>query len=256
MSETTFLDARDELDRRRARVFGPRWPYLERFRGQVYRWLGDGYDTRGLTQLTTLLNRFCPMTGSAMRPGALISIVNDIVVNRREVVVELGAGASTLFLAKACKIVGAELLSFDHEAEWAAEVRAMLASIDCTIATVVIAPLRPLTLSLDGSGWYDLDTVRTAIGSRRVSTIVCDGPSAYFANSRYARHPAVPVLKPFLANRWSIFLDDIHRGPERDIARRWSQELGTPAKLERLRGSFAYFTNETFATGSTNYFLP
>ena len=45
-----------------------------------------------------------------------------------------------------------------------------------------------------------------------------------------------------LANRYSVYLDDIDRSSERKIANRWSKLLQIPFSYQLLRGSFAVGT--------------
>jgi hypothetical protein len=62
--------------------------------------------------------------------------------------------------------------------------------------------------------------------------LVVDGPPGSIGER--SRYPAVPILKPYLAEHCSILMDDGDRPAERDVARHWSQDLG--AKLTYLEG--------------------
>ena len=120
------------------------------------------------------------------------------------------------------------LISFEHDEDWANHVSEQLDRLDLADrCQVVHAPLKSCDLSIESSPWYDIDVV------------ICDGPPAYSRDTRMARYPAMPALQSALANRYSVYLDDIDRSSERKIAKRWSNLLQIPFSYQLLRGSFA-----------------
>ena len=62
--------------------------------------LNNQADLLAMQHLNPLLQGYVPWTSSAMRPAAFVNIINDITVNDRRVVLELGGGVSTLLIAK------------------------------------------------------------------------------------------------------------------------------------------------------------
>lgn len=215
---------------------------VERWRDRYARVAGKAYDIQALQLLRPYLPAgYLPWSKSALRPGVIACIVNEIVLQDRRVVVEFGAGISTLVVGRCLRERGGRLYSFEHDAAWAARVRAWLAEAGIGEETVrvVHAPLSPGTHSLDGVPWYGEPEVAGALGDARVDLVVCDGPPAYREDIRFSRYPALPFLLDRLNEDCAVILDDVDRDGEREIARRWAGLLGARFSLQLLRGSFA-----------------
>ena len=69
----------------------------------------------------------------------------------------------------------------------------------------------------------------------RIDLLVVDGPPGLLRPQ--ARYPALPVLRERLSPGASILLDDTHRADEREIVRRWLDEV---EGLERAEVSVAH----------------
>jgi hypothetical protein len=206
----------------------------------IARTIGKPFDSYALQLLGFEQNDALPWTSSAPRPGLLSCLINDIRINRRSRIVEFGSGVSTLVIAKALDPEEQKMITFEHDREWANLVTEQLMRHGLADrCQVVHAPLVPCEQSIDGSSWYDTATIRESVGSLDVDVVVCDGPPAYSTGSRMARYPAIPVLRHFLSDRYSVYLDDIDRSGEREIAKKWSELLQIPFSYQLLRGSFA-----------------
>ena len=196
------------------------------------------FDARAETALARLGVPFFPQSRFALAPSATLAVVNEILINRRRKVLELGAGLSSLYIARALEETGGALVSVDSDPDWLDFVtgRAEKAGLAGRI-TPVAAPLRA-----DGAypGWYDVETVLGALGDGGVDLLLVDGPPASARARREARAPAVPVLKEKLAPACAVFLDDIHRPSHARIAARWGVELGVTFTEHHARGGFAY----------------
>jgi hypothetical protein len=215
-------------------------PVIQSARRLIARTIGKPFDNYALQLLDIEQNDALPWTSSAPRPGLLSCLINDIRINRRDTIVEFGSGVSTLVVASALDPQTQRLISFEHDEKWASLVSEQLDRLglaDC--CRVVHAPLKPCGQSIDDSHWYDTSVVLDNVASLQIDVVVCDGPPAYSAGSRMARYPALPVLRGMLADRCSVYLDDIDRKAERKIAKRWSAELRIPFSYQLLRGSFA-----------------
>ncbi|MEW4448821.1 class I SAM-dependent methyltransferase [Qipengyuania sp. JC766] len=159
--------------------------------------------------------------------GLLHRIVDAVEEIRPKVVVELGAGASTLVCAKALeRNGGGRLVSYDQHrgfvdatARWVAEEGGQ-------------ADLRWAPLSADASDWpgrwYALEDVPETI-----DLIIIDGPP-------WAIHPFVRGAAETLFDRLSpggmVLLDDASRPGERVVARRWRRNW-PDMRFERHGGS-------------------
>ena len=163
-----------------------------------------------------------------MRPAGLVAVRNDVVLNDRCHIVELGSGVSTVMLARLLAQLGGSpacaLVAVEHDARWRTWVMNQLAAegVGANVA-VVEAPLRVG----DGDGdlaWYDHAAVDAAIDV--IDLLVVDGPPAFEPGRGLARHPALGVLRDRLVPGATVVLDDVDRPGEQEVVRRWEDEFG------------------------------
>src|SRR5262245_39936212 len=80
--------------------------------------------------LAALSGPYLPWGPGAMRPAGLVTVCNDIVLNARSRVVELGSGVSTVLLARLLHQRrppgGFRLVAVEHDVGWAAWVTEQL----------------------------------------------------------------------------------------------------------------------------------
>jgi hypothetical protein len=200
---------------------------IERIRARLGSWRRTRYDMRAAVDLSRLALPFTPWPESALAPSALLTILNDIVINGRHAVVELGAGISTVYLGKVLSQRGGRLISIESDASWIVVVRKMLDEAGVADSVELQhAPLERHPLCMDDGDWYSSQRVQAAVGDGRIDALIVDGPPAYRAGTQLARYPALPVLQGRLADRCAVFLDDIARPGERRVAKAWSRLLG------------------------------
>lgn len=195
---------------------------------QRYRQLADlAADARAATELSRLQLGFQPWTAAALRPAAMLQILNDIIINQRRSVVELGAGLSTLHIARVLAEHGGHLISIEDDADWLALVTAMLEKAGLSAqVTLVHAPLVRCRQALDGLDWYDVAAVEAGLAGAAIDLLLIDGPKAFDTPRRHARYPAYPVLGPALAPRSALALDDAGREGERHVMASWRRLPG------------------------------
>jgi predicted O-methyltransferase YrrM len=164
-----------------------------------------------------------------MRSGGLVVVCNDVVLNDRRRILELGSGVSTVMLARLLAQLGGpekrRLVAVEHDARWCRWVTGQLAAEGVGAdVTVVEAPLR-VPAALDGGlAWYDETVVEAALDV--IDLLVVDGPPAFEAGLGLARHRALPVLRDRLAPGATVVLDDVERAGEQEVLRRWEDEFG------------------------------
>jgi predicted O-methyltransferase YrrM len=144
--------------------------------------------------------------------GLLTLLVDHVFAHRPKLVVEFGAGASTLILARALqKAGGGTLISFDQHADFVAATRQWLADHGLS-ADLRAVPLRPSPLGWPGL-WYDHGPL-----PRGIDLMLIDGPP-------WSIHPftrgAAASLFDHVAPNGTVMLDDGARPGERFVARRW-----------------------------------
>ena len=187
------------------------------------------YDVLALQKLTGIIDNYIPWTGSAIRPGAILKILNDIIINKRKNIIEFGGGISTLYIAYMLKKNGGHLYTVEHDENWIAIVRDMLKkeNIDDAV-TFIHAPMKKSTYSLNDLDWYSESSLDILSDNDKFDLVLIDGPLAYTKKLMLSRYPAVPFLmkKNKIAENATIILDDIHRNGEKTIVKKWEREFG------------------------------
>jgi predicted O-methyltransferase YrrM len=186
-------------------------------------------DGIAMSALAALDVGFVPWSSMAMRPQGLLTVLNDITVHGRRVVVECGGGVSTIYIAKLLATRGeGHLHTIEHDPAWADCLRGLLhrQSLEA-FCTVTLAPLEPVG---SPSAWYAAAEVQR-LGLADIDLLVVDGPPAYTRERRHARQPALPVFFDRLASDCTVVLDDIDRRGEQDVVDRWEREF--PVRFER-----------------------
>lgn len=199
-------------------------------------------DIKWFQPLSPLNGRYVPWTGSAMRPGALQMILNDIAVNRRTKIVELGGGLSTIYI---CRLltqmssdgVNRKIVCIEHDGEWVKILTNILRANEVSDDLFEIMHC-PLT-SGAGSPWYTENEFMKTVTD--IELLLIDGPPAYRKEIEMAREPALPYFFNKLSENASVYLDDIDRSGERKVAYKWCKKFNISISVHRLRGSFAVF---------------
>ena len=154
-------------------------------------------------------------------PDFLQLIVDHALEHKPATILECSSGLTTLILARCCQInQRGHLYSLENGVEYAEKTRAHLDRYEvASCASVIHAPLEPVSLNGVDYAWYALDKIPD--GS--IDMLVIDGPPGFIQkNSRY---PALPVLYDKLAEHCVIFLDDAAREDEQTIVDLWLQQF-------------------------------
>jgi len=186
-------------------------------------------EIEGLHQLYNAFAPRAPMPSSgqwALDPTGLLGVLHLIERHRPRLVVELGSGTSTVWIAYALERLGGRIVSLDHDPQYADKTRAMLEAHGLTaVAEVRDAPLRPISVRGDDYSWYSVDAVSDLDG---IDLLLVDGPPA--AIGPMARFPALDALRDRFAATAMVVLDDVSRDDEQETMRRWAQEQGAVAE--------------------------
>ena len=183
-------------------------------------------DARAWQVLRPLLDRrpYLPWTEWTLRPAALVTALNEIVLAGRETVVELGSGISTVVIGRLLAERGGALTSLEHDPDWAAIVRSQLEREGLgAIVEVSVAPLEPHPQTWDGAPWYSATALHLLPFD--IDLLLIDGPPGEGDGMAHSRYPALPALASRLAPGALVVLDDADREPEREIVERWSREM-------------------------------
>jgi predicted O-methyltransferase YrrM len=184
------------------------------------------------------LMRLVPMPLPMPRPGTwaasedlLLWLAGYVLEHRPSVVVDLGSGQSSVWMAGAMRTAGYEgrVIGVDHDGFYAQATRelARRQGVDPWL-TVVHAPLREQTVAGRDVRWYDIDALGDVAG---IDLLCIDGPPGQGAAE--ARWPALPALHDRLSPRSTIVLDDMIRHDEQEILDDWMLTY-TGFDVERL----------------------
>lgn len=208
-----------------------------------YRSARDGRDALAMQALAPLAEPYVAWTGMALRPSALASVLNDIVVHERRTIVELGGGISTLFIARMLREREGRLITVEHDAEWADTLRRLLREegSDASVG-VVTAELAPTDLSWSGEHWYSEAALAELEIGDGIDLLIVDGPAVEDPGDedrRHARYPALPYFADSLSPDCAVVLDDIQRLGEQEIVSRWEKEFALSFDRRFVEGGIA-----------------
>jgi hypothetical protein len=187
-------------------------------------------------------SQFLPVTSSSLSLHTLLAIANDAVVNQRKKMVEFGSGTSTIVMARLVKYnqLPLQLISIDHDPGWLQTLGEILEREGLrTYVSLVAAPMAPSAFSVAGNLWYDPAALAEA-DLQGADLVLVDGPYSHQQANKQARYGALPFIRPLLADRFTLVLDDTNRKGEQQVARRWEKEFGI--RLVRMNDSSSYYT--------------
>lgn len=191
--------------------------------------LGSQAPRPGSDQIERVVELGLPASTWAAAPDTVAALVNEVLTSPGRRLLELGPGLSTVAVALAADFAGIDIgvVGVEQDRDWADAVVAALPDSAHVDASMVLAPLVPADAAaapFPVSRWYDLAALASVAGPFDV--VFVDGPTAYLAEWRYDRWPALDFVRPLLADRATIVLDDATREGERAIGRDWLDRLG------------------------------
>jgi predicted O-methyltransferase YrrM len=182
-------------------------------------------ETEALLQLFRDFEPRAPMPSSrvrwAMDPTGLLELLYLIRRKQPKVVLELGSGTSSIWIAYALEKDGGRLIAVDHMKEFADRTQSLLHRHEVNhLAEVRLAALRQLNINGDNFQWYNVDALRDI---NEIDLLLVDGPPSSLGEM--ARYPALHALESQLAPNAVVILDDADRPDEQGIVRRWITEV-------------------------------
>lgn len=162
------------------------------------------------------------MGGWAMDAESVLALVQLVLERKPALVVELGSGASTVWVAMALRHLGAgKIVSFDHLSDFTQATRRALETAGLKAwGEVREAPLADIYLQEKTFRWYSIED---AASDGPVDMLLVDGPPG--STGPLARYPAVPFYLDVLSDNALVVVDDISRQDEQKILERWTQEI-------------------------------
>ncbi len=206
------------------------------------------YDDLALQLLASISPRYIPWTKAALSPSVVVTILNDIMINQRSIIVECGGGISTIYIARLLTQRNAgHLYTIEEDNSWANYLENLLSEEGLTrYVTILQTPITEIRCAMPNRGeWYDETIIRKEIGNKTIDLLIVDGP-AVKKDQPLIRYLALPFFYKNLSKRFCIILDDIHRSGESYILKEWEKKFDIPFK-----------NHITYAIGfSGHYFIP
>lgn len=184
-------------------------------------WIAMNYIRSSITIQNILQDPYISFGGWCIGPDNALILVETILYKKPDLVVELGAGASTILIATALEKNGAgKLISFEENETHHSYVQSIIKEKNLSNwVDLVIAPLKNISDIADSktpaSLWYDGEIIRKVLGNQKIDVLFVDGPST--TNSRYIRRSTLPMLSSYLAHRGIVLFDDGDRRGELEI---------------------------------------
>lgn len=181
-------------------------------------------DVHAWPVLAPLVRSYLPWSSGAIRPSALVAVLNDIVLFERRAPVECGGGMSTIVTARLLAELGAgHVTTLEHDPAWVAYLEGALAREGLRDrATILHAPLEEHPDAWDAP-WYAASALAGL--PEPIDLLLVDGPPAVEPGSEHARYTALPALRDSLADGATIFLDDLPRPGEQAVLERWEADF-------------------------------
>jgi hypothetical protein len=210
--------------------------YISKQARTLRRWLLSESRTeiRGYQQLEWLLRDLkvpVAMTNMSVQPSTLLWIINDIRINRRQCIVELGGGASTQMIAACLQRMEAgeerpRFYSVEEDADWIDYLRATLKrdGLDEYVDFIYA----PRQLAPSGLNWYDRSVLDTRLDGVAPDLLLVDGPGIFNRKQPDDRYEALAYFQQRMSPSYTVFIDDTVRAAERRLLRDWSKASGVP----------------------------
>lgn len=183
-------------------------------------------DQVALLEAFVQLQRLVPTSLPMPRPGTwaasedlLLWLAGYVLEKRPALVVDLGSGQSSVWMAAAMRTAGyaGRVVGVDHEEQFAEatiELGRRQGVLDWL--TVIHAPLMVQTIDGREVTWYDASALD---GLADVTVLCVDGPPGQ--GNPMARWPALPFFHDRMAAGGVVVLDDMIRADEQAIAADW-----------------------------------
>lgn len=190
---------------------------------------------------------YLPVTNWSAGPTYYMHVCNDIIINQRVNIVEMGSGISTVLIARLLERnrIPARVYSVDQDASWQRVVKGMLAADN--IERHVSFLQADIVLPTEGTAppWYNAEQLSELLRMDPIDMLLVDGPKVQ--SHVCIRHGAVPFLHTRLAAKACVFLHDTDRQGEQTIVGVWKNLLHD-FKLEPFARHACFVRGESHAS--------
>lgn len=187
---------------------------------------------------------FLPFTSASIKPFNLVCILNEIIINKRNKILEFGSGISTILMGRLIKNSGIDckIISVEHDKSWIDFIKKYIdvEQID-GIVNIIHSPLTSCKEALEDNQWYDKKILcANGLNEGKFDMIIIDGPPAWEQSKQKARYPAFPFVFPKLCSRAIVYLDDVDREGEKLIIKKWEEDYQIKFSFVRTLGYYIH----------------
>lgn len=172
-----------------------------------------------LASFFSKFKQYIPHNSSSIDFKSLSIILNDICINKRKSIIELGCGFSTLVIAKLIQLnnLKCDFITVDHDEKWLNHIKELL--LNEGLDKNVNMQYMPLE-----NDWYNLQFINEVnVGLNSIDSLIIDGPPAHKHGNEYSRKPAMLKLNDYLSANCFILLHDTDRLAEKQIIKEWEK---------------------------------
>lgn len=172
-----------------------------------------------------------PSRSWAASPDLIVEIINQIRDRKPQLIVEVGSGLSTLWIARVLQQLGTgRLISIDHDAFFAAKTSQHLATNGLEhLVDLRVGELEEQTWPDGTQNWYPHALMN---GIEKIDLLIVDGPPRN--DSETYRWPAMWELESRMNDSAAIILDDAIRLEEANLAVAWSDRGNYNLEIKNL----------------------
>lgn len=164
-----------------------------------------------------------PSRSWAASPDLVLEVVTLVNTRKPQLIVELGSGLSTLWIARMLKENGGgKFVSIDHDPHFAAQTRQRLEAQELSeFVDLRVGELESQTWNEGLQNWYPTSLVTDL---HEIDFLLVDGPPRN--DSGTYRWPAMWELEGRMSEHATVVLDDVIRDEESDLAKAWAVRGG------------------------------
>lgn len=185
---------------------------------------------------------YLPYTSSSLKFRLLVCISNDVVINCRKNILELGSGISTVILARLIKMnkLNSKVVSVDDNLDWINIIKKIIIDEGLESYVEFIHCPKVKSLDIDYSFEYDGEVLNKNFLNMKFDMVIIDGPLAWNEEIYMSRVSNVKHFINNLEDSFTIFVDDTERKGEKILVETLKNKLNI--KPQYMDPTFTVFS--------------